>query len=82
MYLTVENTLNSKKKSEELYIHSQLVNMNLKNKHFEILKEIKTQWLFGVINWIWDPWGDFRVIISMIELKSYMSPHIGYMWSN
>ena len=43
MYLTVENTLNSKKKSEELYIHSQLVNMNLKNKHFEILKEIKTQ---------------------------------------
>ena len=43
MYLTVKNTLNSKKKSEKLYIHSQRVNMNLKNKHFEILKKIKTQ---------------------------------------
>ena len=49
MYLTVENTSNSKKQ-EELYIHAQPVNMNLKNKHFEILKEIKTQWLLGVIN--------------------------------
>ena len=46
----------------KINIHLQVVTLNLKNMHFEILMETKNQWLFVFIEWIWEMKGGLRMV--------------------